>query len=117
MSWSPLQYLLVVWFVAAVVRVILGSSTSLIAYVFFGFLWLISAMLLIVAIRLLVTAECREQRIEAISICTAMAALLGQGILGSEDTIAVATLVFFASLIVLVYIYAKRLRRRNPVEL
>lgn len=116
MNWSPLQYLLVVWFAAAVVRVILGSSTSLIAYIFFGFLWLISAVLLIMAIRLFVIAESKEQRIEAISVGMAMVAVLGQGILGSEHTIAIATLVFFASLIVLVCIYCRRLRRRHLIH-
>lgn len=117
MSSNPLRYLLVVWFAVAAIRVILGSSTSLIADFFFGFLWLISAVLLVMAIRLLVIAKSKEQKIEAISICMAMAALLGQGILGNKDTIAVATLVFFASLTVLVYTYARRVRRRNPVEL
>ncbi|HWM55849.1 MAG TPA: hypothetical protein VNO20_10725 [Solirubrobacterales bacterium] len=112
-----LAFLGVAWLVTAAVRVILGSSTSLIAYALFGFLWLISGVLLIAAIRLLVIAKTREQKIEAFGICMAMAALLGQGIFGSDNTIAIATLVFFSSLIVLVCIYARRVRRRNPVEL
>src|SRR5262245_2079 len=94
-----LAFLGVAWLVAAAARVILGSSTSLFAYALFGFLWLISAVLLMVAIRLLVIAEIKEQKIEAFCICMAMAALLGQGIFGSDNTIAIATLVFFSSLI------------------
>lgn len=96
---------------------ILGLSTSLVAYFFFGLLWLLSAVLLIVAVRLLVIAESKEQRIEAVVICMAMAALFGQGIAGSDDTIAIATLIVFGSLPVLAFIYARRLRRRNPAGL
>lgn len=113
MSWSPLKYLLVAWFATAVVRVILGSNTSLIGYFFFGLICLLSAVLLIMAIRLLVIAESKEQRVEAISVGLVMAAVLGQGLFGSRDTIRIATVVFFVSLIVLAYIYCRRLRRRH----
>jgi hypothetical protein len=113
----PLRYLLPTWLVLAAIRVALGASTSPVAYVLFGLLLLVSIALLICAMRLIVVAEGKEQRIEGMSICIAMVAILGQGLFGNDDTIPIATLAFFASLIVLLCVYARRMRRRDAIHL
>jgi peptidoglycan/LPS O-acetylase OafA/YrhL len=103
--------ILIAWIGAGIVRVLLGSSTSAIAYFFFGIFWFISVILLVAAVRQLVIARKAELRIEAIAICAALASLVAQGLLGDGDTIAVAALVFFVSAVFLVFIYGRRLRR------
>jgi succinate-acetate transporter protein len=108
--------ILIIWVGAGIVRVLLGSSTSSIAYVFFGVFWLASVILLIAAIRQLVIPVRAEQRIEAIAICVGLASLFTQGLLGDGETIAAAALVFLASAIVLVFIYGRRLRRAHPIN-
>jgi tellurite resistance protein TehA-like permease len=117
MTWNSLRKLFVVWFGAAVVRVILGSSTSPGAYFFLGLSWLLSAVLLVVAIRVIMVVESKEVKIAALSIVVAMAAVLGQGLLGSKDTIAIATALFFSSLAVFGYVYVRTLRNGSSVEL
>lgn len=49
-----MPFILIVWIGTGIVRVLLGSSTSPVAYVFFGFFWLVSVSLLMAAIRQLV---------------------------------------------------------------
>lgn len=100
--------ILVAWIGAGIVRVLLGSSTSPIAYFFFGIFWLISVILLIAAVRKLVISTKAEERIEAIAIGTGLASLFAQGLLGDGDTIAMAALVFLASVIALAFIYGRR---------
>ena len=117
MIWKSLRDLFVVWFGAAVVRVILGSSTSPGAYFFLGLVWLLSAVLLVTAIRLIIVVESKEVKVAAFSIVVAMAAVLGQGLLGSKDTIAISTAIFFSSLVVFGYVYVKTLRSGSSLEL
>jgi len=112
---SPIPPLLIAWVALGVVRLLLGSSTSLAAYFFFGLFWLASAALLIVAIRQLVISRMQEERIEAIAVCVALVSLFAQGLLGSGHTIAFAALAFFTSVIVLLFIYGRRLRQGHPI--
>lgn len=113
---NSLPAILIAWIGVGVVRVILGSSTSPIAYLFFGIFWLISVILLIAAARHFVIAKKAEQRIEAIAICAGMASLFAQGLLGGGDTIVVAALAFLGSAVVLMSIYGRRLRRRHAIR-
>lgn len=116
MNWKLLRYLFALWFGAAVVRVILGSSTSPAAYVFFGLVWLLSAALIVVAIRVLLVADSKEIKLAAFSMVVASAAVLAQGILGNKDTLAITTAAFFASLLVLGVLYARMLRGGRSAE-
>lgn len=116
MTKNPMRLMLFAWIGAGAVRVLLGSSTSPIAYFFFGVFWLISALLLIAAVRQLIVSRKTEMRIEAIAICTGLAALFAQGLFGDGDTIAVAALVFSVSAIVLVLVYGLRLLRGHPIH-
>jgi hypothetical protein len=108
--------LFALWFGAAIVKVILGSSTSPAAYVCFGLVWLLSAALIVVAIRVLLVADSKEIKLAALSMVVASLAVLGQGILGNEDTLAITTAAFFASLLVLGVLYARMLRGGRSVE-
>lgn len=56
--------ILAVWIGAGIIRVLLGSSTSPIAYFFFGLFWLVSIALLIAAVRQILVQRKAEQRIE-----------------------------------------------------
>lgn len=116
MNWKSLRYIFVLWFGAAIVRVILGSSTSPIAYVFFGLVWLLSAVLIVVGIRVVLTEADKKIKIAALSMIAASAAILVQGILGSKGTLAITTAVFFASLLVLGFVYTRMLRGNSSVE-
>lgn len=113
---NPIPRILIVWIGAGIIRVLLGSSMSPIAYVFFGIFWLISVILLIAAVRQLFISKKAEQRIEASAICAGLASLFAQGLLGGGDTIAVAALLFLVSTVVLMFIYGRRLRRRHPIH-
>lgn len=116
MNWKSLRYIFLLWFGAAILRVILGSSTSPAAYVCFGLVWLLSAALIIVAIRVLLVVDSNEIRLAAFCMVMASAAVLGQGILGNKNTLAITTAAFFASLLVLGVLYARMLRRGRSVE-
>jgi succinate-acetate transporter protein len=116
MTKNPMPFILLAWIGAGIVRVLLGSSTSPIAYFFFGIFWLVSAVLLIAAIRQLVISRAKEQRIEAIAICTGLAALFTQGLFGDGDTIAASALVFLVSAVALVFLYGRRLWRGQPIH-
>jgi hypothetical protein len=105
------RLILIAWIGAGVARLLLGSSTSPIAYFFFGVFWLISALLFAAAIRQLVLSRKTEMRLEAIAICAGVAALFAQGLLGNGETVAIALLVFLGSAIVLMLIYGRRLWR------
>jgi membrane protein implicated in regulation of membrane protease activity len=114
---NPMRLILVAWIGVGVVRVLLGSSTSPIAYFFFGVFWLISALLLIAAVRQFVFSKKAEMRIEASAICAGLAALFAQGLLGDGDTIAAAAVIFFVSAVILLLIYGRMLRRRaHPIH-
>jgi predicted Co/Zn/Cd cation transporter (cation efflux family) len=113
---NPIPRVLIAWIGAGIVRVLLGSSTSPIAYFFFGVFWLISAVLLIAAVRQLILSKKMDQRIEAGAICAGLASLFAQGLLGNGETIAVAAIVFLVSAIVLVLIYGRRLRRQHQIH-
>jgi len=110
MNWKILRSIFILWFGAAIVRVILGSSTSPAAYVFFGLVWLLSAALIVMAIRVLLVVDSKEIRLAAVCMGVASAAVLGQGVLGNRDTLAITTAAFFASLLVLGVLYARMLR-------
>lgn len=116
MNWNVLRHIFVLWFGAAIARAILGSSTSPAAYVCFGLVWLLSAALIVVAIRVLLVVDSKEIRLAAFSMVMAAAAVLGQGSLGNKNTLAVTTVAFFASLLVLGVLYARMLRRGRSVE-
>lgn len=90
---------------------LLGASTSFIAYFFFGLLWLISGILLIAAIRQFVTSSETEVKVEAIAICGGLASIFAQGLLGGGDMLPAALPVFLVSAIVLLLIYGRRLVR------
>jgi hypothetical protein len=68
----------------------------------------LSAVLLVIAVRLLIVEDSSERRIEALCLGVMMASLLVQGTLGSDKTISLTTLLFFSSLVVFVYIKARR---------
>lgn len=108
---NPLSTILAAWVVTGIVRVVLGSSTSPVAYFFFGVFWLVSIILLVAAIRQLVMSKKADQRAEAIAICAALASVFVQGLVGGGGTIAVAAIVFFVSVFALLFIYGRRLRR------
>jgi len=116
MNWNLLRHLFVLWLGAAIVRVVLGSSTSPLAYVCFGLVWLFSAALIVVAIRVLFVVDNKEIRLAAFSMVLASTAVLGQGILGNRDTLAFTTAVFFASLLVLGVLYARLSRSARSIE-
>jgi O-antigen/teichoic acid export membrane protein len=111
-----MPFILLTWIGVGIVRVLFGSSTSPIAYFFFGIFWFVSAVLLISAIRQLVIARKKEPRIEAIAICAGLAALFAQGLFGDGDTIAAAALVFLVSAVSLVFFYGRRLWRGQPIH-
>jgi hypothetical protein len=113
---NPIPPILTAWIGVGIVRVLLGSSTSPIAYFFFGIFWLISVMLLIAAIRQLILSKQMEQGVEAIAICAGLAALFVQGLAGDGGTIAIAAVVFLVSAVVLVFIYGRKLRRGRPIH-
>jgi succinate-acetate transporter protein len=113
---NPIPVILIAWIGAGIVRVLLGSSTSPIAYFFFGIFWLISVMLLIAAIRQLILSKKMEQSIEAIAICAGLASLFAQGLVGDGGTIAIAVFVFLVSIAVLVLIYGRRIRRGRAIH-
>jgi succinate-acetate transporter protein len=115
-SRNPIPLILIAWIGAGIIRILLGSSTSPVAYFFFGVFWLISATLLVAAVRQLAISKNVEQRSEAIFICTGLASLFAQGLFGDGDTIAIAVLAFLVSAIALVFIYGRRLWREHPIH-
>jgi hypothetical protein len=108
--------ILTAWIGAGAIRVLLGASTSPIAYFFFGVFWLISIALFIAAVRQIITRDNAEQRIEAIAVCAGLMSLFVQGLVGGGDTIVAAVAVFLASAVVLLIIYGRKLRRRHPIH-
>jgi succinate-acetate transporter protein len=108
--------ILLAWMSAGVIRVLLGSSTSPIAYFFFGLFWLISIILLIAAITQLVMPEKKEQRIEAIAICAGLVSLFAQGLIGGGNTIAAAAFVSLVSAFIILFIYGRKLWRGRPIH-
>ncbi len=116
MTKFSLPRILTAWIGAGAIRVLLGSSTSPIAYFFFGVFWLISIVLLIAAVRQIFIRDNTEQRTEAIAICTGLMSLFVQGLLGAGDTIVAAVAVFLVSTVVLLVIYGRKLRRRHPIH-
>lgn len=113
---NPIPTLLITWLAAGAVRILLGSSTSAVAYLFFGVFWFVSAVLLFAAVRLFLSSRRTEERVEAVGICAGVASLFVQGLLGNGDTIAIAAIVFFVSTAALIWIYIRRLRRRGLVQ-
>jgi succinate-acetate transporter protein len=111
-----LPRILVVWIGTGIVRILLGSSTSAVAYFFFGLFWLISAVLVLAAVRQLATSRMGEEKVEALAICAALAALFVEGLFGGGEAIVAAALVFAAAAIVLLFIYGRRLRRAHPAN-
>lgn len=105
----PLPLVLIAWVAAGVIRVLLGSSTSPIAYTFFGIFWLISLILLIAALGQLIASDKPERRIESICICIGLASLFLQGLLGDGSASPFAAGVFVVSVIILLFIYGRRL--------
>lgn len=103
--------ILIGWIALGAIRVLLGSDTSAIAYVFFGLFWLVSAILLIAALRQLAMSSSNERRFESICISAVVVALFAQGLLGDGEAILPALLIFLVSACVLVYIYVRRLWR------
>jgi len=116
MEGVPMRYLFPTWAAVAVGRVLSAPSDSLVSYVLLGLLWLLSAVLLVVAIKLLIAADTLGRKIEAGCLGLMMAALLVQGIIGNQKTIGITTPIFFSSLAVLAYVYARRWRHRGPVS-
>jgi chromate transport protein ChrA len=110
---KPLPYILAAWVALGAVRVLLGASTSPVAYVSFGAFWLASAILVIAAIRQLVISKLREFRVEAVCVVAGISALFSQGLFGNGETLVVALIVFLVSALVLTYVYARRLRQRR----
>ena len=110
---SPIPLILCLWVGVGIVRVLMGSNTSAVAYFFFGVFWLLSVALLVAALRQLVISTRAEPRIEALSICAALAAIFAQGLIGGGDTIVAAAPLFVLAAITLLVIYARRLFRGN----
>lgn len=110
-----LRYLLASWAACAVGRILLAPSQSLFSYALLGLLWLLSAVLLVIAVRLLIVAETKERRIEGFCLSLMTLALLVQGIIGSDQTIGITTLLFFSSLGVLGYVYVRRQSRQSAL--
>jgi ABC-type phosphate transport system permease subunit len=108
---NPISYILIAWLGSGVVRVLLGSNTSPVAYFFFGTFWLISVILLIAAIRLLLVSKKKEQIIEAASLCAGLVSFFVLGLVGAGDAAIIAVPMFLISAVVLVCIYAKRAHR------
>ena len=116
MSRNQIPLTLVAWIMIGAIRVAFGSSTSPLAYLFFGLFWLVSLMLLALALRQFVGAMTPEEKIESICICLSLLAIILQGVLGPGAASPIAAIVFFASGIVLVYIYGRRFRRRHLIH-
>lgn len=108
-NWKPA--LLIAWLLAGAVRVLLGSSTTPIAYAFFGVFWLVSLVLLVEGIKGLVAPEGPDSRLESVFIGIAVMSVLLQGLLGAGSGSWVAALAFFVSAFVLLFLYGRRLRR------
>ena len=113
---SPVSAALIGWVAAGAIRVVLGSSTAPVAYVFFGVFWVLSLILLVVAVRQLVVSEKSEQKLEAICVCVGLLALFLQGLFGPGGATPAAVVAFLASVIVLLVIYARRLRRDHFIH-
>ena len=111
MRGKPIPFGLTAWIGAGIVRVLLASSTSAIAYFFFGLFWLISFVLVIAAVRQLAASKSSEEMIEAICICLAVVALFLQGLIGSGKAVPAAAVVFLVSATILLFIYGRRLWR------
>ena len=109
MNRIALSLVLIAWVAAGTIRVLLGSSTSPIAYAFFGIFWLVSLILLIAAIGQLIASDKRERKTESICICVGLASLFLQGLLGDGSASPVAAVVFVVSIIILLFIYGRRL--------
>jgi hypothetical protein len=69
---------------------------------------MLSAVLLLMAVRLVIVTESAERRIVALCLSLMMTALLLQGIIGNDNTALIATAVFFSSLVVLAYFLVRR---------
>ncbi len=108
--------MLLAWVAVGVIRVLLGSSESPVAYIFFGVFWIISVILLVAAIRQLIVSKKLEQKIESISICVGLTSLFLQGLLGLRDAGPAAAFVFLASAIVLLFIYGRRFRQKHLIH-
>lgn len=91
----------------------LGSSTSPLAYVFFGAFWLASAILVLTGLRQFISSKSTEARVEAVCIVSGVVALFVQGLFGNGETIVVALVIFLVSALVLTYVYIRRLRQRH----
>ncbi len=103
------------WITVAVVRILLGSSTSPAAYLLYGLLLLIAAVLLVVAIRQLITSGRSERKIELAFVIIALASIYVQGLFGDGETLGVAVVLLLVSACVLGYIYVRRLRRSRTM--
>jgi succinate-acetate transporter protein len=113
---TPIPLILCLWVGVGIVRVLMGSNTSAVAYFFFGAFWLLSVALLVASVRQLVISRRAEPRIEALSICAALASIFAQGLLGGGDMIVAAALLFVLAVVTLVAIYARRLFRGNLIH-
>jgi hypothetical protein len=101
--------ILIAWIAVGTIRVLLGSSTTPIAYAFFGVFWLISLILLTAAIRQLFVSKGPEHKIESICICAGLLSFFSEGLLGQGSQTPIAALVFLISAVVLLLVYSRRL--------
>jgi len=113
---GPIPLILFAWVVVGVIRVLLGSSTAPISYVFFGVFWLVSLILLVAAVLQLLTTKKSEEKIESICTCVLVVSLFLQGLLGHGKATPLAAFAFLASAIVILFIYGRRLRREHFIH-
>lgn len=112
----PLYRVLIVWVALGVVRILVGDSTSFVAYIFFGLFWFVSIVLLVTALWQLIVSRELEPKIEAICVCGGLGALFLQGLLNHQGGAPVFALIFFVSAIILLILYGRRVRRRHLIE-
>ena len=109
MTVIPIRYVSFAWVACGVVRVVLGSSTSPVSYVFLGLFLLASATLVVAAFFLFFSATGAEERVESVCLCSVVLAFFAAAFL---DAVRVPTLVFFVAAGVLAYVYARRIWNR-----
>lgn len=109
-------YILASWSAVLAVRVLLGSTTSAIAYLLLGLFWLVSIILLVAAIRQLLTSTTREKKLEAICVATVLLSFFGAAVLRAGELIAVGFIFFLVSACVLACIYGRRMWRSRLVR-
>ena len=113
---APIPLIFIAWVGTGAIRVLLGSSTSPIAYAFSGVFWIISLILLVAAVLQLLTTKKSEEKIESICTCVLVVSLFLQGFLGHGKATPLAAFAFLASAIVILFIYGRRLRRKHFIH-